>query len=110
MSNKNDTVYVLKEEVEYEVINDLVFLIKRQDHLIQRIARKIKIKIPEVSKLEIDAYGSFVFLQINGINTIDDIAKNLDNKYQEQAHPLYERLIPFLNYLHDGLKIIEIKE
>ncbi len=106
----NTLVYNLKENVEYEIVNDIVYLIKRENHPIQKFMRKIKIRIPEISRLELDAYGSFVFLQIDGNNTIDDIAHNLDEKYQEAAHPLYERLIPFLNYLHDNLKIIEVKE
>ena len=106
----NSIIYSLKENVEFEVVDDIVYLINRQNHPIQKFMRKIKIKIPQISKLELDIYGSFVFLQIDGKNTIDDIAHNLDEKYRQEAHPLYERLIPFLNYLHDNLKIIEIKE
>ena len=106
----NITIYYLKENVEFEIVDDIVYIISRQNHLIQKFMRKIKIRIPEISKLELDAYGSFVFLQIDGKNTIDDIANNLDKKYHEEVHPLYERLIPFLDYLNDNLKIIEIKE
>lgn len=106
----NKTIYVIKSNVEYEIINEIVFLIKKQDHKIQNAMRKVKFKIPKTSKLELDAFGSFVFRQINGKNTIDDIASNLDSEFQEAAHPLYERLIPFLNYLCDNLRIIEIKE
>lgn len=107
---KNDVVYVLKENVEYEVVDGFVFLIKRQNHPIQNFLRKIKIHIPKISKVELDEYASFVFLQINGKNTVEDIGNKLDAQYHEAAHPLYERLMPFLAYLFDSLKIIKIKE
>lgn len=105
----NQTIYQLKESVEYEVVDGIVFIITRHNHRIQRFMRKLKFKIPEISRLELDEYGSFVFLQIDGEKTIEDVATCLDIKYQDAAHPLYERLTPYLDYLHNNLEVIEMR-
>ncbi|WP_172620008.1 PqqD family peptide modification chaperone, partial [Clostridioides difficile] len=46
-------------------------------------------------KIELDEYSSFVFLQIDGQRTVREIGKNLEAKYGEESHPLYESTAKF---------------
>ena len=108
--NNNDVlnlVFKVSSNVDYEVNNDLVTIIEKQDHFIQKFFRKLKFKIPMYKKIELDKYSSFVFLQINGKNTVKDIGCRLENTYGEDSHPLYERLLVFLNHIEVNCKYIE---
>jgi len=63
--------------------------------------------LSEYKKISLDEYGSFVFLQINGKNTIKDIGESLEAKYGDKAKPLYERLLLFLNHIEVNSNYIE---
>ncbi|GBG97483.1 PqqD family peptide modification chaperone [Lactococcus termiticola] len=78
-----------------------ILIIKPQDHWSQRLMRKIGIRIPEVSKTELDDYGSLVFKQINGQNTIKAIGENLAETYDEASEYLYDRLLLYINHLEN---------
>ena len=108
--NNNDIlnlVFKVSSNVDYEVNDDLVTIIERQDHFIQKFFRKLKFKIPMYKKIELDKYSSFVFLQIDGKKTVEDIGSSLENTYGEDSHPLYERLLVFLNHIEVNCKYIE---
>jgi len=94
-------VYVISENLEYEVDQDnIVAILEKQDHKIQKFFRKIKFRIPEYKKTYLDEYGSYVFMQIDGIQTVKKIGESLEAKYGDKAHPLYERLLLFLNHIN----------
>lgn len=108
--NNNDIlnlVFKINDKVNFEVNNDLVTIIEKQDHFIQKLFRKLKFKIPMYKKIELDKYSSFVFLQIDGKKTVEDIGSSLENTYGEDSHPLYERLLVFLNHIEVNCKYIE---
>ena len=112
MSSPNDeilnTILKISNQQKYEVDkNGIVTMLKKQDHKIQRFFRKLGFKIPEYKKVTIDEYGSCVFLQINGINTIGEIGEILEEKYGEKVHPLYERLLLFISQLDQQFYYIE---
>lgn len=112
MVNNTDSnlniVFKISDNLEYEVDKDnIVTILEKQDHKLQIFFRKLKFKIPEYKKISMDKYGSYVFLQINGINTVEDIGKNLEAKFGENSHPLYERLLLFLNHINVNCKYIE---
>ncbi|CEN22167.1 PqqD family peptide modification chaperone [Paraclostridium sordellii] len=93
-------VFKKNEDIEYEVDEEeIVTILEKQDHKIQRAFRKLKFKIPMYKKVELDKYGSYVFLQIDGVKTVEELGKILDKKYGEESHPLYERLLLFLNHI-----------
>jgi hypothetical protein len=100
-------VFKVSSNVDFEVNDDLVTIIEKQDHFVQKFFRKLKFKIPMYKKIELDKYSSFVFLQIDGKNTVEDIGLNLENVYGEDSHPLYERLLVFLNHIEVNCKYIE---
>lgn len=96
------------DNLEYEVDeNRIVTILEKQDHKIQRFFRKLKFKIPMYKKTTLDEYGSEVFLQINGKNTVEEIGKALEERFGDEVNPLYERLLVFLNHIYLNLNYIE---
>ena len=63
-------------------------------------------KTPEVSNIDLDEFGSFVWLSIDGKNTVFDIGGKVKEEFGEDVEPLYPRLIQFLNVLKE-VKYIE---
>jgi hypothetical protein len=101
-------IFKISDGLEYEVSTDnIVIMLVKQDHKIQRFFRKLKFGIPEYKKTSLDEYGSYVFLLIDGIKTVKDIGENLEAKYGEKVHPLYERLLLFLNHINVNCHYIE---
>ena len=89
------------DNLQYEVDeNRIVTILEKQDHKIQRFFRKLKFKIPMYKRTSLDEYGSEVFLQINGTNTVKEIGEALEARFGEKVHPLYERLLVFLNHIY----------
>ncbi|MEG1311257.1 MAG: PqqD family peptide modification chaperone [Romboutsia sp.] len=110
MDNKEvlDIVFKVSDAVEYEVNKEgIVTVLEKQDHKVQRFFRKLKFKIPMYKKTTLDNYASSVFLQIDGKKTIEEIGSYLDNKYGIESHPLYERLLLFLNHVEINCNYIE---
>ncbi|WP_330604437.1 hypothetical protein [Peptostreptococcus canis] len=101
-------VYKINEDIEYRVSESgIVTILEPQNHKIQIFFRKIGFKIPRYKKLEFDEYSSYVFLQINGVNTIENIGEILYDKYEDKANPLFERLLLFLNHIEVNCNYIK---
>lgn len=101
-------VFKKSENVEYEVSSDgIVTILEKQDHKVQNFFRKLKFKIPMYKKMELDEYGSFIFLQIDGKKNVEELGIKLQEKYGEKSHPLYERLLLFLNHIDVNCHYIE---
>lgn len=97
------------ENVDYFIDdNGIVTLFEKQDHKVQSILRKLKFKIPMYKKIELDEYCSSVFILLNGKNTVEEIGENLELKYGQKVHPLYERLLLFINHIYTDCKYVEI--
>ena len=53
-----NTIFRLAENIEYEKdAADIVTVLKRQDHKVQRFFRSLKFRIPEYSRQALDEYG-----------------------------------------------------
>ncbi|MBU3179662.1 PqqD family peptide modification chaperone [Clostridium psychrophilum] len=112
MLNNNEDVlniiFKIFHTLEYEVDKEnIVTILEKQDHKVQKFFRKLNFRIPEYKKTSLDEYGSYVFLQIDGKKTVKDIGENLEGKYGEKAYPLYERLLLFLNHIDVNCHYIE---
>ncbi|ERI89869.1 hypothetical protein HMPREF1982_04134 [Clostridiales bacterium oral taxon 876 str. F0540] len=112
MLNSNEDVlriiFKISDNLQYEVDEEnIVTILEKQDHKIQKFFRKLKFRIPEYKRISLDEYGSYVFLQIDGNNTIKDIGESLEIKYGEKAYPLYERLLLFLKHIDVNCRYIE---
>ncbi|MBU3110059.1 PqqD family peptide modification chaperone [Clostridium lacusfryxellense] len=93
-------IFRISDNLEYEVDKDnIVTILEKQEHMIQKLFRKLKFRIPEYKKTSLDEYGSCVFLQIDGKKTVEDIGESLVAKHGDKVKPLYERLLLFLNHI-----------
>lgn len=112
MNSINDELNIVFKKcdtIQYEIDeNGIVTLLERQDHIIQRIFRKLKVKIPMYKRITFDEYSSEVFNQIDGNKTVKEIGEKLKEKYGDNVEPLYERLLVFLNHIYINCKYIEI--
>lgn len=111
MNNNEDVlniVYKICDFLEFEVNNKgIVKVFDKQDHKIQNFLRKVKFNIPKYKKIEFDEYCSTVFLLIDGKRTVKEIGESLDKRFGNKVHPLYERLLIFLNHIDVNCKYIE---
>ena len=57
---------------------------------------------PRGSHIELDELGSFVFRQMDGERTVEQIAQNVQAQFGEKADPLYDRLAQYLNILRSN--------
>lgn len=66
-----------------------------------KIAQKVFHK-PRVSNIDLDEYGSFLWLQIDGVKTIGQLAEEMKARYGEKAEPLYDRLVHYMQILRNN--------
>lgn len=57
---------------------------------------------PRVSHIDLDAHGSFIFQRIDGQRTVGDLALLVKEEFGADAEPLYERLIKYMQILHNN--------
>lgn len=86
---------------------NLVILEVENKGFFHRVAQRC-FKKPKVSFIHLDEMGSFLWPLMDGTKTILDLGKEVDQKFGEQAHPLYERLAKYLQIL-DSYGFIEWK-
>lgn len=102
-NNENVLNIVFKVNPDLLIEKDeqgIVTICEKQDYLIQRFFRKLHVRIPQYKKITLDEMGSFVFLQIDGVRSVGEIGKNLEDAFGEKASPVYERLLQYLNYIN----------
>lgn len=66
-----------------------------------RIAQKL-FRTPAVSRVELDAYGSFLWREIDGTRCVGELGDLLRGEYGEAAEPLYDRLVRYLQILRNN--------
>ncbi|MBV8048799.1 MAG: PqqD family protein [Paludibacterium sp.] len=106
-NNPLKIVFQLSAQLDYEVDDRrIVTILRKQDHWIQRLARKLTFKIPAFRRIELDDYGSFVLLSIDGKRTVEEIGAAMSAQFGERANPLFERLLMFLNHIEKQERFI----
>lgn len=99
-------IYQRNPEVHYEVRDGIVTIIKHNDHPIQKFFRKLHFNIPQVSTLDLDQYGSFVFTHLDGKLNVYDLGQMLGEKFEEAQKYQYTRLLIFLRQLDQENNLI----
>lgn len=79
----------------------LIEIERKNKGLFNRIAQ-IFFRRPKVSYIELDAFGSFIWMQIDGKQSVYEIGKAVKEKFGQDAEPLYERLAQFLHILRSN--------
>lgn len=91
---KKDGLSWSKDEngaVTIEVLNN-----KIADRILQKLIKK-----PKISYIHLDETGSFIWLCTDGEKNVAEIGEMVENRFGDKAHPLYERLISYLNTLEN---------
>ena len=57
---------------------------------------------PRVSHIDLDEYGSFLWLRIDGKKTIGQLANDMKAQYGEKAEPVYDRLVHYMQILRNN--------
>lgn len=57
---------------------------------------------PRVSHIHLDELGSFIFRNIDGQRTVEDIAQLVKGEFGQKAEPLYERLVQYMKILKNN--------
>lgn len=75
-------------------------------HMVHRgfyagIAQKVFHR-PRVSHIHLDELGSFIFRQIDGVHTVEDIAQLVKGRFGKKAEPLYDRLVQYMKILKNN--------
>ena len=55
---------------------------------------------PRISHVTLERIGSFLWQQVDGQKSIFDLAKVLHREFGNEAEPLYERLVPYMQNLY----------
>ena len=57
---------------------------------------------PQISHIDLDELGSFLFCQIDGERTVGEIAVLFQEKFGSKADPLYPRLVKYMQILRNN--------
>ncbi len=85
---------------------DVILLVENRG-LMNRIFQLLFFK-PKVSRIHLDANGSFVWGQIDGERSVAEIGVLVEEHFGEAAHPTYERLSKFFQIL-ESYRFVEWK-
>lgn len=85
----------------YELDNNIVQIQVQRNTMLDKVVRKF-FKTPEIMKIDLDKYGSFIWKEIDGINDVGSIAEKFSDNFGEEVEPLYERLIHYVNILKNN--------
>lgn len=61
---------------------------------------------PRVSHIKLDEYGSFLWKEIDGKRTVGQLAQRMKEQFGQQAEPLYDRLVHYMQILHNNQFIL----
>lgn len=78
--------------------NGIVTLSIENKGVFNRIAQTL-LKKPKISYIHLDKIGSFVWPILDGEKTILELGELVDEKFSEEAYPLYERLAKYFQIL-----------
>ena len=65
---------------------------------------------PRISHIDLDKHGSFIFRQINGERTVGELAQLMKAEFGAEAEPLYDRLVKYMQILHNNGFICYVKK
>lgn len=71
------------------------------------LAQKL-FKKPKISYIHLEENGSFIWQVMDGKKNLIDIGKDVENKFGDASHPLYERLAKYVQML-EAYGFIEFK-
>ena len=93
---------VTEKIVKTEMADDgKVTLFVENKGVMNRIFQKIAHK-PKYSQIHLDEMGSFIFQRIDGQRTVGQIAELVKAEFGQEAEPLYDRLVKYMQILRNN--------
>lgn len=77
--------------------------------LFNRIAQVV-FRRPKYSYIELDDFGTFIWEHIDGEKTVYEIGNAVKERFGEEAEPLYQRLLQFLQILRKNCFIVYVNK
>lgn len=65
---------------------------------------------PKVSYIELDEYGSYLWLQIDGKTSVHQLSVKMQEHFGRKAEPVVERLVQFMRTLQVNHYIIYVEK
>jgi hypothetical protein len=96
--NYLDKIPKRSEKISWSDYNNKVTLEIENKGIFNRIAQKIFRK-PRISYVHLDEMGGFIWTVIDGEKSILELGKIVEEKFGEEASPLYERLSKYCRIL-----------
>ena len=97
--NYLDRIPVRADSIQWKVSSEgMVTLVIENSGWANRIAQ-VLFGRPKSSYIHLDELGSFVWPLLDGQKDITALGKLVDEKFGEDAHPLYERLAQYFRIL-----------
>ena len=82
--------------IDNEKINIIVENKGIMNFLMQKLLKK-----PKKTTIHLDEIGSFIWQRIDGVKTLEEIAKELENNFGKSVYPLNERIKKYFNTLRE---------
>lgn len=99
VKNYIDLIPIINSENTWEFDwTNKVIIKARNKGIVNAFAIKYLNKEPE-KEIELDRYGSFVWQQIDGVNTIQDIIDNIVETFEEERVLVTKRTVMFFEML-----------
>ena len=90
---------VIPEHINWNIEdNGLVTISIENKGIFNKLFQKL-LKKPKISYIHLDEYGSYIWQLIDGNRNLIEIAKLFEEKFKENAQPLYERLAKYFQIL-----------
>lgn len=99
--NYLDFVPVINDKNTWEEKDGIVTVNMVNSGFYNALAQKL-FHTPRISHIDLDKYGSFVWKSVDGKRSIYDIAELLKKEYGNDAEPLYDRLVKYMQILRNN--------
>lgn len=96
--NMLDMIPIKNEKILWEIKDDKVVLTINRDRGFDHFMHKL-FKTPLKTTVDLEEFGSFIWQKCDGINTIYDISKELEETFGERIQPAVERLLVYIKSL-----------
>ena len=101
-ANYLDFIPRISAKLQWRALADgLVQISKPRDSILDRLVRSLFFT-PDKFIIDLDKMGSFIWKNIDGKNTVYDLAQLVEDKFGDEAQPLYRRLIEYMRILENN--------
>lgn len=89
-----------KENINWTIDEEGIVTLEIENKGIFNKIFQILLKKPKVSYIHLDEMGSFLWPMLDGEKTIVELGEEVENRFGEKSHPLYERLAKYIQILY----------